>query len=102
MNVGGAIQGHPMGTTSGALAMRQAMNKPIHEEMGSLMQDKQELKKEEETANKSREALLVLADFDRVWEQADFSKKKELFQSILDKVVVNGNKVQIFFANKVN
>ena len=45
MNVGGAIQGHPMGTTSGALAMRQAMNKPIHEEMGSHMQDKQELKK---------------------------------------------------------
>ena len=45
--MGGAIQGHPMGTTSGALAMRQAMNKPIHEEMGSLMQDKQELKKED-------------------------------------------------------
>ena len=61
----------------------------------------EELKKEEEIANKSRETILALADFDRVWEQADFAKKKELFQSILDKVVVNGNKVQIFFANKI-
>ena len=44
MNVGGAIQGHPAGTTAGAVAMRQAMAKPIGEDMKSYMQDKPELK----------------------------------------------------------
>ncbi len=44
MNVGGAIQGHPGGTTAGARAMRQAMDKPRGEEMHSYMQDKPELK----------------------------------------------------------
>lgn len=66
-----------------------------------LENKQEELKKEEEIANKSREALLALADFDKTWEQADFVKKKELLQSILDKVLVTGNKVKIFFANKV-
>tara|TARA_B100000315_G_C14498101_1_gene551014 strand:- start:335 stop:1246 length:912 start_codon:yes stop_codon:yes gene_type:complete len=44
MNVGGAIQGHPMGTTAGAIAMRQAMDKPLEENMVAYMQDKPELK----------------------------------------------------------
>ena len=44
MNVGGAIQGHPLGTTAGAIAMRQAMDKPIEEKMEIYMQDKPELK----------------------------------------------------------
>jgi len=44
MNVGGAIQGHPMGTTAGAKAMRQAMDKPLEEDIISYMKDKPELK----------------------------------------------------------
>jgi ribulose-bisphosphate carboxylase large chain len=44
MNVGGAIQGHPNGTTSGVIAMRQAMDKPLNVDMLSYMQDKPELK----------------------------------------------------------
>lgn len=44
MNVGGAIQGHPMGTTAGAIAMRQAMNKPIEEDIRTYMEKKPELK----------------------------------------------------------
>ena len=45
MNVGGAIQGHPMGTTAGVRAMRQAMDKPMDTNMQEYMQDKPELKK---------------------------------------------------------
>lgn len=44
MNAGGAIQGHPMGTTAGAVAMRQAMDKPLDVNMHDYMQNKQELK----------------------------------------------------------
>jgi len=44
MNVGGAIQGHPMGTASGAIAMRQAMDKPLEVDMYEYMKDKPELK----------------------------------------------------------
>ncbi len=44
MNVGGAIHGHPGGTTAGAIAMRQAMDKPLKENMFTYMQDKPELK----------------------------------------------------------
>ena len=44
MNVGGAIQGHPMGTTAGAIAMRQAMAKPLDEDIKTYMNDKPELK----------------------------------------------------------
>lgn len=44
MNVGGAIQGHPMGTTAGAKAMRQAMDKSLEQDMREYMQDKPELK----------------------------------------------------------
>jgi len=44
MNVGGSIQGHPMGTTAGAVAMRQAMAKPPWQEMVDYMEDKSELK----------------------------------------------------------
>ncbi|MDD5192073.1 MAG: RuBisCO large subunit C-terminal-like domain-containing protein [Candidatus Nanoarchaeia archaeon] len=44
MNVGGAIQGHPMGAKAGAIAMRQAMNKPPYEDMYDYMKDKPELK----------------------------------------------------------
>lgn len=44
MNVGGAIQGHPKGTTAGAKAMRQAMDKPVDVPMEIYMQDKPELK----------------------------------------------------------
>jgi ribulose-bisphosphate carboxylase large chain len=43
MNVGGAIQGHPMGTVAGARAMRQAMSKPLNKDIHSYMQDKPEL-----------------------------------------------------------
>ena len=43
MNVGGAIQGHPMGTTAGAVAMRQAMDKPIQESIEIYINDKPEL-----------------------------------------------------------
>ncbi len=49
MNVGGAIQGHPYGTTAGAKAMRQAMDKPLSENIFSYMQNKPELKKAIET-----------------------------------------------------
>jgi ribulose-bisphosphate carboxylase large chain len=44
MNAGGAIQGHPMGTRAGAIAMRQAMDKPLSVNMDEYMQDKPELK----------------------------------------------------------
>jgi len=44
MNVGGAIQGHPMGTEAGARAMRQAMDKPLEENIYSYMKNKPELK----------------------------------------------------------
>jgi len=44
MNVGGAIQGHPDGTTAGARAMRQAMDKPLEPDIRTYMQDKPELK----------------------------------------------------------
>ncbi len=44
MNVGGAMQGHPLGTEAGAKAMRQAMAKPLEEDMYFYMQDKPELK----------------------------------------------------------
>lgn len=44
MNVGGAIQGHPMGTTAGAIAMRQAMDKPLKTNMKDYMKDKPELR----------------------------------------------------------
>lgn len=44
MNVGGAIQGHPMGTVAGARAMRQAMDKSLNEDIKTYMNDKPELK----------------------------------------------------------
>jgi ribulose-bisphosphate carboxylase large chain len=44
MNVGGKMQGHPLGTEAGARAMRQAMDKPLNENMYSYMRDKPELK----------------------------------------------------------
>ena len=45
MNVGGAIQGHPMGTTAGAVAMRQAMDCiKKGEDIKKYMQGKPELR----------------------------------------------------------
>jgi ribulose 1,5-bisphosphate carboxylase large subunit-like protein len=45
MNVGGAIQGHPMGTTAGAIAMRQAFEcNQKKEEIYEFMKNKPELK----------------------------------------------------------
>lgn len=45
MNVGGAIQGHPMGTEAGARAMRQAFEcVQFGEDIYKFMQDKPELK----------------------------------------------------------
>jgi ribulose-bisphosphate carboxylase large chain len=45
MNVGGAIQGHPMGTTAGARAMRQAFEcNQRNEDIHKFMVDKPELK----------------------------------------------------------
>lgn len=47
MNVGGAIHGHPMGTTAGAKAMRQAMDHSLHNssvKIQEYMKDKPELK----------------------------------------------------------
>ena len=45
MNVGGAMQGHPLGTTAGAKAMRQAFEcYQQHTNIYDFMKDKQELK----------------------------------------------------------
>jgi site-specific DNA recombinase len=60
----------------------------------------EQLSKEEELENQTKEALIALADFDKIWENAEFASKKDLLQTILKKVVYKGNnKIEVIFAN---
>ena len=56
-----------------------------------------ELNKETQFEKQSKKSLIALANFNKVWEKASFSQKKELLQNILEKVIVNKNKVELFF-----
>ncbi len=49
--------------------------------------------------NQSRQSLLVLANFNKIWNDADISRKKALLRTILEKVVVNGDHIEVPFAH---
>lgn len=58
-----------------------------------------ELTQETKMENQSRNSLLALANFKKVWKIADFATKKELLRTILDKVIVKGNQIEVLFAH---
>ena len=62
---------------------------------------KVELAEEAKIENQSRKTLLALGNFKKVWGIADFHQKKELLHSILERVVVNTNKIELFFQNSI-
>lgn len=66
----------------------------LNEQIG---QKQVEIDREDELAKASRKALLALADFDSVWDNASFNDKKNLFQKILKQVTVYKRKVEIEF-----
>ena len=66
---------------------------------GTLEAKRIELTQETKVENQSRKSLLALANFKKVWKIADISQKKELLHSILEKVVVDTNKIELFFQN---
>jgi len=56
-----------------------------------------ELTQETKVENQSRKSLLALANFKKIWKIAGLSQKKELLHSILEKVIVNTNKIELVF-----
>jgi site-specific DNA recombinase len=50
-----------------------------------------------ERQHRNETVTLALDNFDRIWDHADIAKKKELLQSILKRVVVNKDSVEIEF-----
>lgn len=77
-------------------------NKKIEVEKKQCITEIEETKikllKEEKIAHQTENALLALTDFQKSWNTATFTEKKELFQVILDKIVVKENNVQIYFS----
>lgn len=51
-----------------------------------------ELNQETETEKMTKEAILSLMDFDKIWKKAELDVKKTLLATIIKKVVVSGNK----------
>lgn len=58
-----------------------------------------ELTQETKVENQSRKSLLALSNFKKVWKIADFTTKKELLRTILEKVIVKGNQIEVLFAH---
>ena len=68
---------------------------------GRLEAKRSELTQETKVENQSRSSLLALVNFKKVWGIADFHQKKELLHSILEKVVVDTNKIELCFQNAI-
>lgn len=58
-----------------------------------------ELKDETRFEQQSMKSLLALANFNKIWNKADFSSKKELLFSLIRKVIVDGEKIEVEFAH---
>jgi site-specific DNA recombinase len=58
-----------------------------------------EFTQESRMENQSRMSLLALANFKKIWIVADFHQKKELLHSILEKVIIKDNQIEIVFAH---
>ncbi|MGI5841448.1 MAG: recombinase family protein [Patescibacteria group bacterium] len=58
-----------------------------------------DLANQEKIESQTKEAILALYNFDSIWDKADYDKKKELLSTILEKVVVDGESIEIFFAH---
>lgn len=56
-----------------------------------------ELASLQHSSAKAIEIHAVLEHFEENWEKADFQLKRELMQSILERVIVNNNKVEVMF-----
>jgi len=56
-----------------------------------------ELSQESVILEKCLKSLKALSDFDNLWEKAGFAQRKELLQSIIEKVEVNGNAIKLSF-----
>lgn len=66
---------------------------------GRLEAKRIELTQETKQENQSRKSLLALSNFKKVWKIADFAAKKELLRTILEKVVVKSNQIEVLFAH---
>lgn len=87
----------------------QTYQKDIEENRARRLKIQEEIQKsssnlegEQSIANKNREAILALADFDKNWERATFEQRKELMTSILSKVVVFKRSVKMEFLTPNN
>jgi len=56
---------------------------------------------EAETENMTREAILSLMDFDKIWESAELDRRKMLLATIIKKVVVNNEK-EVYIEFNIN
>lgn len=60
---------------------------------------KVERDREFEIERQSKQAILALTNFDEIWEKSDFLQKKDLLQTIIEKITVTGGKVDLIFRN---
>ena len=61
-----------------------------------------ELTHEAETEKQTKEAILSLMDFDKIWESSEMDQKKMLLATIIKKVVISGDKeIYIEFNHQV-
>lgn len=75
------------------------IEKDIQKENLNLDRLNEDLHNQEKVEQQTKEAIMALYDFDSIWESASFEKRKELISTILEKVSVEGNMVNITFAS---
>ncbi len=76
---------------------REKMDNEDGNILDKLQIEKTKYEKEKNTEQKTREAILALSDFEANWDSAEFSQRKDLLQTILEKVIVKNNNVEIIF-----
>ncbi len=65
----------------------------------SLEKLNDDLLNQEKIEQQTKEAIMALYDFDSIWDSASFDKKKELMSTILEKITVDGETINILFAS---
>lgn len=67
------------------------------ETVEAIFLKEQEFSQESVIIERSLKSIKALLNFDILWEKADFVQKKELLRSIIEKVEVRGNAIELFF-----
>ncbi|MCX6784168.1 MAG: recombinase family protein [candidate division WWE3 bacterium] len=78
---------------------RRKLEERIKNLENKCAETQEELLREADAERHSRDAILALANFDEIWEKSEFMHKKELLQTLLEKVTIVGGVVNISFRN---